>query len=130
MHEYFGIGPVFHSLPKRSGEQCPKLHRVDRLVPAIGEAAKSGLLQLMIVRRSFGERWVNLVMPHILQDLIQPHSIETAMKFTAMKFYVGRNAEVTSETLYSAVSGNTSDYSHSPKEKSPSQVVTATDFMK
>ena len=52
------------------------------------------------LRRSFGERWADRVMS---QTLMQHESIETTLKF-----YVGRNAMKTAETLYAAVSGNTS----------------------
>ena len=54
------------------------------------------------LRRSFGERWASRVMPQTLMVLMRHESIETTLRY-----YVGRNAETTAETLYQAM-GNTS----------------------
>jgi Phage integrase family. len=53
------------------------------------------------LRRSFGERWSQKVMPAVLQQMMRHESIDTTMKF-----YVGRNAQVTAEAIYATV-GNT-----------------------
>ena len=49
------------------------------------------------LRRSFGERWSRKVMPQVLKELMRHESIETTMKF-----YVGHNADLTSERLWAA----------------------------
>ncbi len=43
----------------------------------------------------FGERWSVDVMPQTLMELMRHESMETTLKF-----YVGRNAEKTADTLY------------------------------
>jgi integrase len=60
------------------------------------------------LRRAFGFRWSRLVMPPLLQELMQHESIQTTMKY-----YVGTNAEATADALWATVeskgnkSGNT-----------------------
>ena len=76
-----------------------------------------------------GERWSSRVMPQILMELMRHESIETTLKF-----YVGRNAEKTAETLYEAVSGNTlgntTSKSPSAQEQAPPETVVPTGFAK
>jgi len=50
------------------------------------------------LRRSFGLRWSELVMPAKLQELMRHESIDTTMSY-----YVGRNAQTTAAALYEAV---------------------------
>jgi integrase len=50
------------------------------------------------LRRSFGFRWSEHVMPAQLKELMGHESISTTMKY-----YVGRNAENTATALYKAV---------------------------
>jgi site-specific recombinase XerD len=107
-------GRIFRPMAKRAGARLPLAHRVGELVSAIGKAAgvkvhtdpRTGRVKYASahdLRRSFGERWAARVMPQTLMELMRHESIETTLKF-----YVGRNAMKTAETLYAAVSGNTS----------------------
>jgi len=49
------------------------------------------------LRRSFGDRWADLVMPGVLQEMMRHESIETTMKY-----YVRRTAARTSRTVREA----------------------------
>jgi integrase len=49
------------------------------------------------LRRSFGARWARRVMPQVLKELMRHESIETTMKY-----YVGHNAQLTADALWSA----------------------------
>ncbi len=49
------------------------------------------------LRRSFGARWSVRVMPRVLMELMRHESIDTTMKY-----YVGRNAEATSDAAFAA----------------------------
>jgi integrase len=77
---------------------------VGKIVTAIGKAAnvvvndkgKSGSAHDL--RRAFGQRWSGRVMPNVLRELMRHSDIGTTMKF-----YVGKNAEATAETLWAAV---------------------------
>lgn len=78
------------------------------------------------LRRSFGLRWSEIVMPVQLKELMRHESIETTMTY-----YVGRNAEATAAALYESVGrklkshssgdtfGDTSRNAVSRDEKSP-----------
>ena len=54
------------------------------------------------IRQAFGVRWSKRIMPPQLRELMRHESIETTLKF-----YVRVNAEMTAETLWKAVSGDT-----------------------
>jgi integrase len=54
------------------------------------------------LRRAFGTRWADRVMPAILQQLMRHADISTTMTY-----YVGKNAESAAEILWNAVSGHT-----------------------
>ena len=49
------------------------------------------------LRRSFGVRWSQRVLPPVLMELMRHESITTTQEF-----YVGRNAEVAAETIWAA----------------------------
>ena len=49
------------------------------------------------LRRSFGARWANLIMPQQLRELMRHESIDTTMRY-----YVGRNAQTTADALWEA----------------------------
>ncbi len=49
------------------------------------------------LRRAFGTRWAQRIMPVDLQQLMRHETIETTMAF-----YVGQNANETAERLYRA----------------------------
>ena len=55
------------------------------------------------LRRSFGTRWAERVMPKILMELMRHESIETTMKY-----YVGQNAVSTTQILWKSMPGNSS----------------------
>jgi integrase len=108
------MGFVFAPLARRVKGPRLQPHRVGEVVSDIGRAAaikvhtdpRTGKVKHASahdLRRSFGERWAPRVMPQVLMQLMRHESIETTLKF-----YVGRNAETTAETLWDAVSGNTS----------------------
>ncbi len=50
------------------------------------------------LRRSFGERWSRRVMPPDLMILMRHETIQTTMGY-----YVGRNAQTTSDAVWSAI---------------------------
>ena len=52
------------------------------------------------LRRAFGTRWAERVMPAVLQALMRHESIETTLRY-----YVGANAERTAETCWAAIPG-------------------------
>ena len=49
------------------------------------------------LRRSFGERWSQRVLPQVLMELMRHESIETTQKY-----YVGRHANRTAAALWAA----------------------------
>jgi integrase len=49
------------------------------------------------LRRSFGERWSERVLPKVLMELMRHESIETTMRF-----YVGQNAQRTADAAWAA----------------------------
>ena len=52
------------------------------------------------LRRAFGSRWAERVMPAVLQQLMRHESIETTLRY-----YVGLNAERTAETCWASIPG-------------------------
>lgn len=105
-------GPVFY-LPRhrRQDRDRPSHWWVSRVVSDIGEKAeivvdtkgRTKYASAHDLRRSFGDRWSQLVMPAVLMELMRHESIETTMRF-----YVGRSAQETTEILYTAIKGNIS----------------------
>jgi integrase len=92
-------------LSKRGGTL--KYHSVCKNVCSIGERAnivvgsdggKTKYASAHDLRRSFGLRWSERVMPAQLKELMRHESISTTMSY-----YVGRNAETTAAALYDAV---------------------------
>ena len=98
-------GHFFRPLGKRGG--ILKYHTVCKNVCSIGERAnivvdsdggKTKYASAHDLRRSFGLRWSERVMPAQLKELMRHESISTTMSY-----YVGRNAETTAAALYEAV---------------------------
>ena len=100
-------GPIF-KLGIRNPTASQKRIRLSHLVSEIGEKAgvkvntdsKTGKVKYASahdLRRSFGERWSQRVMPQLLQEMMRHESIETTMKF-----YVGRNANTAAATMWDA----------------------------
>ena len=107
-------GYVFNPRSCRRTDKRPRVDAVSKKITRIGEAAgikvaereRNGMPKVKYasahdLRRAFGLRWANLVMPPILQQLMRHESISTTMEY-----YVGRNAEAAAEVLWEAV-GNT-----------------------
>ncbi|HXT57868.1 MAG TPA: site-specific integrase, partial [Pirellulales bacterium] len=103
-------GRVFRLSSLRIHDARPSVEWVSRIISRIGKAAKvkvntnatSGKVKFASahdLRRSFGERWSRRVMPQVLKELMRHKSIETTMKF-----YVGQNAEKTTDALWLAYS--------------------------
>jgi len=144
VHESDRTGHFFQPLGKRGG--VLKYHAVCKVVCAIGKRAnvvvdsdggKTKYASAQDLRRSFGFRWSERVMPAQLKELMRHESIETSMTY-----YVGRNAEATAAALYEAVgrtpnskpagdtSGDTSRNADRRDEQSPAQPKAAQGFMK
>lgn len=97
-------GYVFKPL-SRHGER-PLTDWVGKVISNIGESAKvvvakqgakTKYASAHDLRRSFGERWSNLLMPKDLMVLMRHENIETTMKF-----YVGRNAASVADAVWNA----------------------------
>lgn len=56
------------------------------------------------LRRSFGERWAQRVLPQVLQELMRHENIETTLRY-----YVGQNAERTADAIWAAAEKVTSE---------------------
>ena len=138
------VGHFFRPLGKRGG--ILKYHAVCKAICAIGERAnvvvdsdggKTKYASAHDLRRSFGFRWSERVMPAQLKELMRHESVATTLTY-----YVCRNAEAAAAALYEAVgrrpkscpSGDTfGDTSRSPDrrdEQSPAQPKAAQGFIK
>lgn len=109
-------GRVFNPLARsRRGERLA-LEAVSRVITDIGKAATVKVASTFKgdvervkwasahdLRRAFGSRWANRVMPAVLQQLMRHESIETTLAF-----YVGRDAQATAEILYGSLDSDTS----------------------
>lgn len=87
----------------------PRTDTVSKTITAIGRRAnvvvdpdsqKVKHASAHDLRRAFGFRWSERVMPAQLKELMRHESISTTMRY-----YVGRNAEATAAALYAAVPG-------------------------
>ena len=111
-------GHVFNPTPRRGPEHIRlRSDWVSKVISQIGETAGvkvaertggSGELQVKYasahdLRRAFGFRWSQRVLPPVLMQLMRHESIQTTMQF-----YVGRQAEAAADTLWNAVATNTS----------------------
>jgi site-specific recombinase XerD len=99
-------GFVFNPLNrwgKRAAEKTagPIISDIGKLaVVKVNTDIKSGKVKYASahdLRRSFGERWASRVMPQVLMELMRHESMDTTLRF-----YVGRNAQATAETLWAA----------------------------
>lgn len=95
-------GPVF-AIGRLDGKPGrPSVDRVSKIITKIGAAANvlvdaNKTASAHDLRRAFGERWAALVMPPQLMILMRHEAIETTMKY-----YVGRNADLTAAMLWAA----------------------------
>jgi integrase len=78
--------------------------RVSKLISRIGKKAEiivdakgKKFASAQDLRRAFGERWAERVMPNVLMELMRHESIETTLKY-----YVGKNSQRTSRILKQA----------------------------
>ncbi|MEC8554655.1 MAG: site-specific integrase [Planctomycetota bacterium] len=136
-------GYVFNPMSRRKYAPRLKAHRVGEVVAAFGEAAgvkvhhdqKSGSVKYASahdLRRSFGERWANRIMPIDLMILMRHESMDTTLRF-----YVGRNAQNTAKTLWDAhksaglsnTLGNRAAELESAQKKVPTQNLGASGLM-
>jgi len=97
-------GRVFQLQPQKVRGERLTADRVTRIVSKIGAAAnvvvdkaRNKFATAHDLRRSFGERWAELVMPQVLAELMRHESIDTTLKY-----YVGRNAQRTTRIVREA----------------------------
>ena len=102
------IGFVFNPSPIRADKAGKQLgeQQVMRSVACMGKAAdiktddkagKPKWASAHDLRRSFGTRWAERVMPQVLMELMRHESIDTTLRY-----YVGRNAQTTAGILWAA----------------------------
>ena len=102
------VGYVF--TPAARMPSCGRLgtQQVRRVIQDVGRLAnivvseggqKRKFASAHDLRRSFGLRWSERVMPQVLKELMRHASIETTMKY-----YVGQNAQRTAAQLWKAAS--------------------------
>ncbi|MFM8497375.1 MAG: tyrosine-type recombinase/integrase [Planctomycetia bacterium] len=89
-------GRVISSIGKKAGV-------IVRTDPADPEKKKYASAHDL--RRAFGTRWAERVMPAVLQALMRHEAIETTLRY-----YVGANAERTAETCWAAIPGARGSY--------------------
>ncbi len=110
--EHKRTGRVFRPLSRRVCGEYLGHFRVSETICEIGKVAgvkvstdpRTGRVKYASahdLRRSFGERWAARVMPHVLKELMRHESIDTTMKY-----YVGRNAQSTAQTLWESHRSN------------------------
>lgn len=103
-------GYVFNPAPARADKKGQRLgeQQVGRIIGLTGKIAKvkvhthaktgkGKMDSAHDLRRSFGLRWAQRVMPQVLMELMRHESIETTMTY-----YVGVNAKATSSLLRDA----------------------------
>jgi integrase len=98
-------GRVFKLVPRKVRGERLTADRVTRIVSAIGRAAnvavdkgRNKFATAHDLRRSFGERWADRVMPQVLMVLMRHESIDTTLRY-----YVGHNAQRTTLVLKEAL---------------------------
>ncbi len=91
---------------------------VGKIVSAIGKSAnvlvndKGKSASAHDLRRAFGQRWAQRVMPTVLRELMRHEDINTTMKY-----YVGQNAEATADVLWAAVGDTLGDTASANKKR-------------
>lgn len=98
-------GPIFSPLGKKRVARSTDF--VSRQISAAGKVAKIVVARddeqpryvtAHDLRRSFGDRWAQKVMPAVLKELMRHADIATTMAY-----YVGRSAEQTADVLWQTV---------------------------
>lgn len=104
------VGRVFKP-PGRDGAPANPVW-VSRVVSRIGKAAgvvvddrePKKYASLHDLRRSYGSRWANQVLPHILRELMRHASITTTLDY-----YVGQDADRTADAIWKATDAQGGD---------------------
>lgn len=107
------------------------LEYVGKVISRIGEKAvvkvselngKPKFASAHDLRRSFGLRWAQRVLPAVLMELMRHESIETTMKY-----YVGRNAQIAARAAWDAVAGSTNTIANIPENADSEQLTPESD---
>lgn len=102
------------------------LQYVGKVISRIGEKAvvkvselngKPKFASAHDLRRSFGLRWAQRVLPAVLMELMRHESIETTMKY-----YVGRNAQIAARAAWDAAAGSTNTIANIPDNSDSEQL--------
>lgn len=96
------FGPVFNPLSGWGPRNKMTPMTVSKKIAKIGRKAcvkvsDEKFASAHDLRRSFGERWSQLIMPQQLMQLMRHENMETTLRY-----YVGRNAETAAEAIYKA----------------------------
>lgn len=118
-------GRVFNPQGKKASGAPLTVERVSRIGARIGKAAKivvdrkgKKFASVHDLRRSFGERWAERVMPAVLMELMRHESITTTLKY-----YVGKNAQRTAKILREAYEkAQKPDVGNGPRDSSRDSV--------
>ncbi|WP_291176665.1 site-specific integrase [Gimesia sp.] len=113
------FGPVFNPLSGFGDRNKPIAMTISKKVAKIGKKANvkvsdDKFASAHDLRRSFGERWAQLIMPQQLMQLMRHESMETTLRF-----YVGRNAEKAAEAIYQAFEARNINSSFNNPENEP-----------
>lgn len=112
-------GFVFDPMTTRSGNGRLTFATVSEAICEMGKVAKVKVAEnkkgrvkyasAHDLRRAFGFRWSQRVMPAVLQQMMRHESIQTTMEF-----YVGKNSEAAAEAIWSALANTLANTSQKP----------------
>jgi len=125
------VGLVFNVCGIRNKRGRPQPDWISKVISRIGENANVKVSERNSepkfasahdLRRAFGFRWSQMVLPPVLMEMMRHESIQTTMAF-----YVGRNANAAAQQVWDAyrdkvaksASGNTSGNTHVSNPNSP-----------
>lgn len=99
-------GKVFNPVTKWTRAATPRIDTTGRIIAKIAKKAnviadveKGTCATAHDLRRSFGERWAQLILPQQLMELMRHTDIKTTLGY-----YVGKNAKTTTNALWDAFS--------------------------
>ncbi|MBT6494940.1 MAG: site-specific integrase [Planctomycetaceae bacterium] len=117
-------GFVFNPIPRKKQSGRLKVEWASAAISAMGEQAivkvaendkgKVKFASAHDLRRAFGFRWSNRVMPPILQQMMRHASIQTTMEF-----YVGRDADAAADAIWDSVVDTFVDTTPQTKKATP-----------